>query len=90
VVVTDGSNLYPTLLAKLWPQARQQLCVFHVIKDLNDCVFDALRRLRRQLAQQGNRQQKRRGRGAKPSSGPRHATERLPRSRRTSFGSIAT
>jgi hypothetical protein len=51
VVVTDGSNLYPTLLAELWPAARHQLCVFHVIKDINECVFDALRRLRRQLAQ---------------------------------------
>jgi hypothetical protein len=51
VVITDGSNLYPTLLEKIWPNARHQLCVFHVIKDINDCVFDALRRLRRQLNQ---------------------------------------
>jgi hypothetical protein len=59
VVVTDGSNLYPTLLAKVWPQARHQLCIFHVLKDLNDCVFDALRRLRRRLAQQGRRKGRR-------------------------------
>jgi hypothetical protein len=65
VVVTDGSNLYPKLLAELWPQARHQLCVFHVLKDINACVFDALRRLRRRLAQQGPRQQKRRGRPSK-------------------------
>jgi Transposase len=64
VVVTDGSNLYPTLLAELWPQARHQLCVFHVLKDINDCVFDALRRLRRQLARQGKRR-RRRGRLSK-------------------------
>lgn len=64
VVVTDGSNLYPTLLAELWPQARHQLCVFHVLKDLNACVFDALRRLRRRLAQQGQRK-RRRGRLSK-------------------------
>lgn len=50
VVVTDGSNLYPTVLAELWPNARHQLCVFHVIKDINAHVFDALRRLRRKLA----------------------------------------
>ena len=30
VVVTDGSGLYPAVLAELWPQARHQLCVFHV------------------------------------------------------------
>jgi hypothetical protein len=59
VVVTDGSNLYPTLLAALWPQARHQLCVFHVLKDINACVFDALRQRRRRLAQQGKRKQRR-------------------------------
>ena len=53
VVVTDGSNLYPKLLAELWPKAQHQLCIFHVLKDVNDCVLDALRRLRRQLAAQG-------------------------------------
>jgi transposase-like protein len=48
VVVTDGSPLYPALLAELWPKARHQLCVFHVLKEINSCVFDALRRLRRE------------------------------------------
>ena len=38
VVVTDGSNLYPAVLAVLWPDADHQLCVFHVIKDINRCV----------------------------------------------------
>lgn len=64
VVVTDGSNLYPTVLAELWPAARHQLCVFHVLKDINAHVFDALRRLRRQLAQKRGRK-RRRGRPSK-------------------------
>src|SRR5712692_8252465 len=64
VVITDGSNLYPTLLAEIWPQARHQLCVFHVLKDINECVFTALRRLRRQLASRGH-SQRRRGRLSK-------------------------
>ena len=64
VIVTDGSNLYPTLLAELWPNARHQLCVFHVLKDINTHVFDALRRLRRKLAQKGGRK-RRRGRPSK-------------------------
>ncbi len=64
VVVTDGSNLYPKLLADLWPEARHQLCVFHVIKDINACVFDALRRLRRKLASKRGRK-RRRGRPSK-------------------------
>jgi hypothetical protein len=29
MVVSDGSNLYPGLLAEIWPGARHQLCVFH-------------------------------------------------------------
>ena len=44
VVVTDGSNLYPGVLAELWPDADHQLCVFHVIKDINKLVLDAVRR----------------------------------------------
>jgi hypothetical protein len=34
VVVTDGSNLDPSVLAELWPDADHQLRVFHVIKDI--------------------------------------------------------
>lgn len=59
VVVTDGSNLYPKVLAEVWPEARHQLCVFHVIKDINDCIFDALRRLRRQHANKTKRKPRR-------------------------------
>lgn len=66
VVVTDGSPLYPALPAELWPDARHQLCVFHVLKDINAKVLEAVRRLRRQMARRGNRGRKRRrGRPAK-------------------------
>jgi hypothetical protein len=64
VVVTDGSNLYPKVLAEVWPDAQHQLCVFHVLKDINDCVLDALRDVRRRLAQQG-KFKRRRGRLSK-------------------------
>jgi Transposase len=72
VVVTDGSNLYPKILAELWPAARHQLCVFHVLKDINECVFDALRRLRRRHARVGGRKRRRgrRRQGARARSGP--------------------
>ena len=65
VVVTDGSNLYPKLLAELWPQARHQLCVFHVLKDINECVLDAVRRLRRRHAAKTRQRKHRRGRPSK-------------------------
>jgi transcription elongation factor Elf1 len=58
VVVTDGSNLYPNVLAEVWPHAQHQLCVFHVIKDINEHVLDAMRRYRRQHARAGGRKRR--------------------------------
>src|SRR3954451_6535493 len=70
VVVTDGSNLYPALLADLWPEAHHQLCVFHVLKELHKHVLDAVRRLRRGLSGRGHPGRKRR-RGRRPKSRPK-------------------
>jgi hypothetical protein len=63
-VITDGSNLYPKLLAELWPAAQHQLCLFHVLKDINQRVLDAVRRLRRKLARP-SKGKRRRGRLSK-------------------------
>jgi hypothetical protein len=67
VVVTDGSNLYPTVLAELWPEADHQLCVFHVIKDINKLILDAVRRMRTAMGRRGQagRKKKRGRKGAK-------------------------
>src|SRR3954447_10422486 len=67
VVVTDGSNLYPALLAELWKEAEHQLCVFHVIQDINKLVLDAVRRLRNAMKRRGQagRKKKRGRKGAK-------------------------
>jgi hypothetical protein len=67
VVVTDGSNLYPGVLGELWPKADHQLCVFHVIKDINKLVLDAVRRLRTAMNRRGKagRKKKRGRKGAK-------------------------
>ena len=50
VVVSDGSNLYPAVLAELWPYALHQLCVFHILKDINDLIIKAVRRLARAMS----------------------------------------
>jgi hypothetical protein len=60
VVVTDGSPLYPAVLAELWPRAKHQLCVFHVLQDVTTKVLDAVRVLRRQKARRGQAGRKRR------------------------------
>ena len=67
VVVTDGSNLYPSVLAELWPDAAHQLCVFHVIKDINKLILDAVRRMRTAMGRRGKagRKKKRGRKGAK-------------------------
>ena len=59
VVVTDGSNRYPAVLQEVWPAARHQLCVFHVLQDVNNKVLDGVRRLRRRQARRGKAGRKR-------------------------------
>lgn len=70
IVVTDGSNLYPAVLAELWPDARHQLCIFHVMQDVSGHVLDAIKRMRREMARRGNRGRKRR-RGRPKKNGPK-------------------
>jgi hypothetical protein len=60
VVVSDGSSLYPDVLADIWPAAKHQLCVFHLLRDVLDKVLDAVRRLRRAKARRGRAGRKRR------------------------------
>jgi Transposase len=49
-VTTDGSSLYPVVLKELWPDARHQLCEFHVLKEITKAVLHALARLRKGMA----------------------------------------
>jgi transposase-like protein len=76
VVITDGSSLYPQLLAELWPTAQHQLCVFHVLQDVNRHVLDAVKRLRRELSRRGNGGRKRR-RG-RPTKAQARSRKRKP------------
>ena len=48
-ITTDGSALYPVVLKELWPDARHQLCRFHVIKEITKAVLHALAVLRKEL-----------------------------------------
>jgi Transposase len=77
VVVTDGSNLYPAVLKEVWPAAKHQLCVFHVLQDITNKVLDGVRRLRRQQARRGNGGRKRR-RGRQSEQQKKRAQRRGP------------
>jgi len=68
-VISDGSNLYPAVLAEVWPQAAHQLCVFHVLQDVTNKVLDAVRRLRRACQRRGNAGRK--GKRGRPNEGAR-------------------
>lgn len=69
MVVTDGSNLYPAVLAEVWPEAKHQLCVFHALMDVTAKVLDAVRRMRRACERRG-KAGRRRKRG-RPRKGTR-------------------
>jgi hypothetical protein len=73
VVVTDGSNRYPAVLAEPWPGADHQLCAFHVLKDITKPVLDAVRRLRSAMSRRGEagRREKRGRKGAKSRAAAR-------------------
>jgi len=73
LVVTDGSDLYPKVLAEIWPEARHQLCIFHIIQDINGFVLDALRSRTRKL---------RHRRGRKPRRGRLSKAQQRARARR--------
>ena len=49
-ITTDGSSLYPVVLKELWPDARHQLCEFHVKKEITKAVLHALAKLRKEMA----------------------------------------
>ena len=41
-VITDGSSLYPRLLAEIWPTAAHQLCLFHETRRVTDAAAAVL------------------------------------------------
>ena len=48
-VTTDGSELYPEPIAKVFPGARHQLCKFHVLKEIVSSVLRAIAKVRKEI-----------------------------------------
>ena len=48
-VITDGSSLYPSVLAKLWPAAAHQLCLFHETRHVTRAALELIQAVRRSL-----------------------------------------
>jgi len=51
-ITTDGSSLYPEVIAELFPDAAHQVCQFHVLKELLQAVLHAVAKIRKELAAQ--------------------------------------
>src|SRR5262249_33802713 len=66
-VTTDGSSLYPKVLGELWPDARHQICEFHVLKEITKAALHALAKLRQEMTAKIPRQP--RGRPGKGRQG---------------------
>jgi transposase len=48
-VITDGSALYPTLLAKVWPKAAHQLCLFHETRRVTAATMKVIQAIRKSI-----------------------------------------
>lgn len=49
VVITDGLNIYPDVLEAKFGAASHQLCVFHVLQDINRIILKAMAAERRKI-----------------------------------------
>lgn len=49
-LTTDGSKLYPPVIGEVFPQARHQVCLFHVLDDITAAVLHAVAKVRKELA----------------------------------------
>jgi hypothetical protein len=49
-VTTDGSNLYPEPISRVFGDVPHQSCEFHVIKELTKAVLRAVAKVRKELA----------------------------------------
>lgn len=49
-ITTDDSPLYPRLIREIFPNARHQICEFHIKKELNKLVLRVLSQFRKKLA----------------------------------------
>jgi len=75
-VIFDRSPLYPKAIAEVWPDANHQLCVLHVISEVNDHVLNAVGEIRRTLKPKRIKQ----GRG-RPSKRNRARVKKLKKQR---------
>lgn len=74
-ITTDGSNLYPEPISKIFGDVPHQVCEFHVLKELTKAVLRTVAKVRKDLAATKPKL----GRGRPSSSAARRAARRRKR-----------
>jgi hypothetical protein len=75
-VISDGSPLYPAVLAQVWPQAAPQLCLFHGTRRVTRAVRTVIEGVRRAVPAPPRSAPRRQGGPLRPR--PRAADGALP------------
>jgi len=74
-ITTDGSNLYPEPISKVFGEIPHQICEFHVLKELTKAVLRAVAKVRKELAATKPKL----GRGRPSTTAARQAAQRRKR-----------
>lgn len=82
-ITTDGSPLYPDPIRDVWPNARHQVCEFHVIKEIVKDVLRVVAKLRKSLAAKIPKLP-----GGRPSTPQQKAQARLAKRLREQIGEL--
>ena len=69
-VTTDGSPLYPKVIAEVFPGAKHQVCRFHILKEINLAVLRALAGFRKSLPKPSARKRGRPKKGERRKATP--------------------
>ena len=86
VAITDGSPLYKDSLQSHWADIVHQLCIFHVIKEVNKLILDGVRAIKNSLRRQGNKGRKKRpGRPGKKAQQQRQRRQGLSKKEQATF-----
>jgi transposase len=86
VAITDGSPLYKDSLQQYWADVEHQLCIFHVIKEVNKLILDGVRAIKNRLKRQGNKgRKKRRGRPSNKAQKQRQCRQGMSKKEQATF-----
>ena len=86
VAITDGSPLYKDSLQSYWKDLEHQLCIFHVIKEVNNLILDGVRAIKNRIKRQGNKgRKKRRGHPNQKIQKQRQRREGLSKKEQAAF-----